>query len=146
MIPTPDASGLADIPEAKFEKYYTPDFHLPKSFIKFSSMVEEVIGCLYNMNERDKEWLDSLPEDQRSAISDDEFEKAIFLLDQAGNDKVSGECPELEACISFIEKAETQDKPELGPELIALIYEYWKKVRYEKQTGKALLPILKVTF
>jgi hypothetical protein len=58
VIPTPDASGLADVPN--YEKYYTPVFKLPKSFIKFSQMVEEVIGCLYNANDEDLEFIKTL--------------------------------------------------------------------------------------
>ncbi len=86
VIPTPDASALASLPN--YEKYYTSDFVLPKSFIKFSSPAENDMGCLHNMTEAALLWLDGLPVEQRSRIPDVEFERAIFILDKAGDAKV----------------------------------------------------------
>ena len=86
VVPTPDASALADLP--KYEKYYSPSFHLPKTLIKWSALAEDHMGCPYNMNEQDVKWLDGLEVEMRMRIPDDEFEKTIYFMDKAGDDKV----------------------------------------------------------
>lgn len=87
VIPTPDASGLVDLPN--YESYYVADYQLPHSLIKYSDDVEDGMGCSYNLTDDDLVWLDQqLDESERAKISDDEFELAIFFLDECGNDKV----------------------------------------------------------
>ncbi|KAJ3302343.1 Enhancer of polycomb-like protein 1 [Kappamyces sp. JEL0829] len=140
VIPTPDASALASQPN--YEKYYSPTFELPKSLIKFSALAEEQVGCLYNLTDDDLKWLDGLQVEMRSRIPDNEFEKAVFLLDKAGDEKVSGQAPELEECIKVVESNEAL-KPQLEQDCFECIYEYWKLVRYQKKKGKSMRPILK---
>ncbi len=77
---------MADLPN--YEKYYTADFELSKIFIKHSAQAEQDMGCPYNLNSDDLEWLESLDVEMRSIITDDDFEFAIYFLDECGNDKV----------------------------------------------------------
>lgn len=87
VIPTPDASALVDLPN--YEKYYSATFNLPKSLIKFSAEVEDVMGCLYNLSEEDRKWLESLDKSKREAIPDLLFEEVIYKFELAGNEKVN---------------------------------------------------------
>jgi hypothetical protein len=146
VIPTPDASTLIDLPN--YEQYYSPTFHLPKTLIKFSTLVEEVIGCLYNMSEEDYQWFETL--DPTWQVSAEECENAIYTLDLIGSDKVfainevSGECPLLEECKTSLENY--PDVSKLNPEALEAIYVYWKAKRYEKNKGNRVRYILKVLF
>lgn len=93
VIPTPDASGLADVPN--YEKYYTPTFKLPKSFIKFSQMVEEVIGCLYNVNDDDLEFIKTL----EASVDVDQEDDDVEMKDQEDsevNDEGESDTKDLE--------------------------------------------------
>ncbi|KAJ3309112.1 Enhancer of polycomb-like protein 1 [Boothiomyces sp. JEL0838] len=135
VIPTPDASALVDLPN--YEKYYSATFNLPKSLIKFSAEVEDVMGCLYNLSEEDRKWLESLDKSKREAIPDLLFEEVIYKFELAGNEKVSGDGAEYEECLAKLDENITLDN-----ELLALIYEYWKDTRYNIKKGR-LRPILK---
>ena len=90
MIPTPDASKLVD--SETYEHYYNSCFHLPKSFIRFSSGIQDVIGCLYNLDEIDDAWYQSACINQnesiKSILTEDQLEIVLTSLELAGNEKV----------------------------------------------------------
>jgi hypothetical protein len=144
VIPTPDASHIIDLPN--YDTYYTPDFHLPKTLIKFSTLLDDVIGCLYNMTEDDYEWFTSL--DPGLQLSAEDCESMIFTLDLIGSDKVffcnklSGECPSLEECKTALENY--PDLKDSDIEVIKVVYTFWKEKRYEKNKGNRIRYILKV--
>ena len=81
VIPTPDASR--NIPG--FEKYYSKGFQMPTSFIKFSTLLEECIGPLYNMDELDKKWLQ---DKSKAFIKPDFFESIMAELEKNDGGKV----------------------------------------------------------
>jgi hypothetical protein len=87
VIPTPDASATVQL--QNYEKYYSDDFELSKNLIKHSALAEQDMGCPYNLNAEDLEWLDKeVDKEMRTIITDDDFEFAIHFLDECGNDKV----------------------------------------------------------
>ncbi|KAJ3268785.1 Enhancer of polycomb-like protein 1 [Terramyces sp. JEL0728] len=135
VIPTPDASTQVDLPN--YAKYYSATFNLPKSLIKFSAEVEDVMGCLYNLTEKDNEWLESLDKAKREAIPDLLFEEIINKFESAGNEKVSGDSAEYEECITKLD-----ENISLDDEFLMLLYEYWKDARYTVKKGR-LRPTLK---
>ena len=133
VIPTPDASKL--IENADYEAFYLPNFHQPKSLIRFSSYIEDVIGCDYNVNEEQLEWI------KAQGVNEDEFEQIIVVLEAVGDYKVSGECPTED------EAREAMTENNVFPSteaLFSLIYEYWKDQRYVINKGERIKPILKV--
>ncbi len=86
MIPTPDASQkFPDYP-----RYYSTPFEQPKSLIKFSALVEDCIGCPYNMDEQDDCFLEkhnaSCPPAARMDV--DLFEQLMWSLERVANEKV----------------------------------------------------------
>nr|KAJ3421685.1 Enhancer of polycomb-like protein 1 [Polyrhizophydium stewartii] len=131
VIPTPDASML--IPLSEYEALYTPTFQLPKSLIRFSTVVEDVIGCTYNLDEKDDEWIADFNQRQerpQDRLREDDFEAAIALFEGAGNDKVSGECPTFEECQDYMARPEHAPGSALSASTLQAIYEHWKYRRY----------------
>ncbi|KAI8592848.1 enhancer of polycomb-like-domain-containing protein [Geranomyces variabilis] len=141
IIPTPDASRVI----SDYSKYYSSTFHQPPSSIRFSTPIEDFIGCPYNLDDVDDEYLakrrgDGAPE---PGFSDDQFECIMWALERAGDDKVSGEAPTTEECKKFIEREEPKLVP-LWP-AIAEIYHHWKRRRYTERNGAPIQPKLKLS-
>ncbi|KAJ2996704.1 hypothetical protein HDV02_006264 [Globomyces sp. JEL0801] len=86
VIPTPEASNLLLNPQ-NYDAFYPTNFHLPKSLIKFSSQIEDVMGCLYNLDEKDNAWIESLDEEIKSRTTPLAIEQTFYAFEQAGNDK-----------------------------------------------------------
>lgn len=78
----------------------------------------------------------------QSKIELDDFEKAMFLLDQIGNEKNTDQ-PDLAYCLNSIDKEPPADKPSLDLTILTKIYEYWKQNRYISNFGLPLRPLLK---
>ncbi|KAI8854031.1 enhancer of polycomb-like-domain-containing protein [Chytridium lagenaria] len=92
VIPTPDASRLFE----GSERFYTPNFVLPKSLIKFSAQIEDCISCAYCMDEVDEEWFnvytqqssgDQNGSESSSVLSVETFEAIMHTLEGLSNDR-----------------------------------------------------------
>lgn len=83
-IPTPDASST--IPEKNYHHLYNKHFKEPSTLIRFSSTVEDIIGCPYVMDEEDEAFL---KEHNKAAsadpISEDNFEQMMWLYETTAN-------------------------------------------------------------
>lgn len=143
-IPTPDAS--ITIKEDEYKAIYKKPFHPPTSYIKYSTTVEDAIGCLYDMDEEDDTWLSSFNQ-ERSAnqkISEDQFEQVMWELESLANDTM----PFLSVDPSQIPPFDELESHFKTPSLLPLqtaakhIYEHWKERRL-KNAGKPIFPILK---
>lgn len=81
-IPTPDASKKWD----EAPKYYTGEFQHPESYIKSSCQFEDYAGCLYNIDERDDEFLIKynklLTAQKLETLSEDEFEILMYNFEK----------------------------------------------------------------
>lgn len=86
FIPTPDASTLIQ----DYSLFYSPTFHPPKSYISFSSVLDDVIGCPYNMDADDDKWLSKQKADQLlpDYFTDDLYEVIIWTMERLANEKV----------------------------------------------------------
>ncbi|KAJ3034895.1 Enhancer of polycomb-like protein 1 [Rhizophlyctis rosea] len=91
VIPTPDASKQI----SNYEHFYTRSFQQPKSLIRFSTQIDDVIGCPYNLDEEDDEFRRLLEERVKKGelvkevlVGEDQFEEMVWALERAGNDKV----------------------------------------------------------
>ncbi|TPX35576.1 hypothetical protein SmJEL517_g02142 [Synchytrium microbalum] len=130
-IPVPDASVIRD----DAARFYSKIFHRPKTMIRFSTQLEDCIGCPYNLDEVDDEWLNSYNasiqmENLESNLSEDIFEKLMWVLDKLCSDKVIGEPPTLEEfeAATDSEIARTDAISKARP----LVYEHWKKRSNER--------------
>ncbi|KAJ2956067.1 hypothetical protein NQZ79_g8040 [Umbelopsis isabellina] len=143
-IPTPDAS--ITIKEDEYKAIYKKPFHPPTSFIKYSTTVEDAIGCLYDMDEEDDAWLTSFNQERpvNQKISEDQFEQVMWELESLANDTM----PFLSVDPSQIPPFDELESHFKTPSLLPLqtaakhIYEHWKERRL-KNAGKPIFPILK---
>eukprot|EP00842_Homolaphlyctis_polyrhiza_P005502 jgi/Hompol1/5953/HPOL_001836-RA len=85
VIPTPDASTL--VKPSDYESFYTRTFQQSKHLIRFSTLVDDIIGSPYNLDEQDDEWIASFNTKSDIKLTEDDFERAISVLEAAGNDK-----------------------------------------------------------
>ncbi|KAJ1548825.1 hypothetical protein HK405_014466, partial [Cladochytrium tenue] len=92
VIPTPDASRLF----ADYDKYYPANYAQPKSLIKFSAHIEDLVGAPYCLDEADDVFLeafrkkcashaDSLSDED--SLNDDMFEMLMSVLERVGGEK-----------------------------------------------------------
>ncbi|TPX58415.1 hypothetical protein PhCBS80983_g03138 [Powellomyces hirtus] len=147
IIPTPDASRVI----SDYHKYYSSNFHQPPSSIRFSTPIEDVIGCPYNLDSEDEKFIaehrhkteKGKGTTAQTAFTDDEFEQCVWALERAGDEKVSGEPPSLDECKKFVEKEEPKLLPSWS--VIALIYPHWKRRRYVDRGGAPIQPKIKLS-
>ncbi|TPX51372.1 hypothetical protein SeMB42_g01632 [Synchytrium endobioticum] len=140
-IPTPDASKLL----YNYDQLYYRPFHRPKTLIRFSAQLEDCIGCPYNLDEVDDEWLNSYNasiqmENLESNLSIDAFESLMAVLEKMVAEKPIGESPTLaefeQATDSEIARTEAVAKARPA------VYEHWKE-RSQARGGRTVRPTLR---
>lgn len=79
-IPTPDAVAS----KIKYDELYPHRFAQPATYIRFSSTVEDSIGCPYCMSEADEVWLSARNRDRRGedVCGEDEFEEVMNFFEE----------------------------------------------------------------
>ena len=83
-IPTPDASRL--IPKEEYTALYKKNYKEPSTFIRFSSTVEDCIGCPYYMDEEDDTFLTEYNKTHPGEIlSEDTFEQIMYEFETITN-------------------------------------------------------------
>jgi hypothetical protein len=86
-IPTPDASRKIE----NYRDFYSRPFTEPSTLIRFSSTVEDCIGCPYNMDSEDEEWLKEFNEKRAAGeekLDDDHFELIMWQFEKITNERV----------------------------------------------------------
>ncbi|KAI7856593.1 enhancer of polycomb-like-domain-containing protein [Circinella umbellata] len=138
-IPTPDASHT--ISEKLFRKNYKKAFKEPATLVRFSSTVEDVIGCPYVMDEEDEAFLKKYNTTATSAtrLSEDEFEKIMWQYESTVDehwphlDLDPTQVPSYNAIHHLLpEKSRANER----------IYQHWKARRIERK-GKDIIPQLR---
>ncbi|CAG8528931.1 15751_t:CDS:2, partial [Dentiscutata heterogama] len=77
-IPCPDS-------DANKRHLFPPTWKMSHTFLKFSTPILECVGCLYNMDEDDEEWLTSYNKNGNN-LSEEDFEEIMeFFENQAKN-------------------------------------------------------------
>jgi len=141
-IPTPDASKVVD----DYVDFYDQTWKQPKSFIRFSLQIDECIGCRYNVDTMDLEWMekakkkDDFPKDHE--FREDELEAVIANLERLANEKMMGVSPTLEEFEDFLE-IESPKVLELKA-FFAIVYEWWHYRRFTLKGGRQISAQLKV--
>ncbi|KAF9938634.1 Enhancer of polycomb-like protein 1 [Modicella reniformis] len=142
-IPTPDASRKIE----NYHDYYSRLFTEPSTLIRFSSTVEDCIGCPYNMDDEDENWLKELNEKRAAGeekLDDDHFELIMWQFEKITNERV----PYLQLDTTQIPPFEDLKSTFTGPQLLALkniassVYPWWQD-RRTNRTGKVITPQLK---
>ncbi|KAG0298128.1 Enhancer of polycomb-like protein 1 [Dissophora globulifera] len=142
-IPTPDASRKID----NYRDFYSRPFSEPSTLIRFSSTVEDCIGCPYNMDDDDDKWLIDFNEKRAAGeekLDEDHFEMIMWQFEKITNERVpylqldSGQIP------LFEDLKATFTVPQLlaVKNIAATVYPYWLERRV-KRGGKFITPQLK---
>lgn len=84
-IPTPDAVAS----KLQYEDVYPKHFTQPATYIRFSSTVEDTIGCPYCMNSDDVAFLKSYNQRKSKGVqcSEDEFEEVMNFFEETSQTK-----------------------------------------------------------
>ncbi|KAI7879817.1 hypothetical protein K492DRAFT_230839 [Lichtheimia hyalospora FSU 10163] len=136
-IPTPDASST--IPEKNYHHLYNKHFKEPSTLIRFSSTVEDVIGCPYVMDEEDDAFLkEHNKANSTDPISEDNFEQMMWLYETTANqhwphlDLDSSQIPSYAAFQGVI-----SDKSAL----IESVFTHWQARRREHEGRPIISPL-----
>ncbi|CEP11311.1 hypothetical protein [Parasitella parasitica] len=142
-IPTPDASRL--IPDNEYQLLYKKNYKEPSTLIRFSSTVEDSIGCPYYMDEKDEEYLEAYNKEHPSEVlSEDLFEQIMWDIESIASqhwphlDFDPSHIPDFRTFsenISEYSKLKTFANTEI-------IYQHWRQ-RREARQGKSITPQLK---
>ncbi|KAF9198123.1 Enhancer of polycomb-like protein 1, partial [Haplosporangium sp. Z 27] len=142
-IPTPDASRKIE----NYRDFYNRPFTEPSTLIRFSSTVEDCIGCPYNMDDEDDKWLKEFNEkrpDGEEKLDEDHFELIMWQFEKITNERV----PYLQLDSGQIPPFEELKPTFTGPQLLGLknmasfVYPWWSE-RRTKRGGKVVTPQLK---
>ncbi|KAH8554618.1 enhancer of polycomb-like-domain-containing protein [Umbelopsis sp. PMI_123] len=141
-IPTPDASITID--DAEYRALYKKPFNQPSSFIKYSTTVEDAIGCLYDMDEDDDTWLKAFNQDHSPKISEDQFEQVMWEFESLANENMPFLSVDPSQIPPFDELESHFKKPSLLPLQTAAknIYSHWKERRLQNG-GKPISAVLR---
>ncbi|KAJ3187985.1 Enhancer of polycomb-like protein 1 [Gaertneriomyces sp. JEL0708] len=144
-IPTPDASRII----GDFAKYYVNTFRQPSGLIRWTTTTEDVIPVPYNLDDEDstfiaehKKNIDAGKAPKDSDFTEYQFEEIIGALEDAGDDKVSGEPPSLDECCTYIQQHHRELLERMPA--ISAIYPHWKHRRYTERGGAHIQPTLRM--
>ncbi|KAF2417242.1 hypothetical protein EJ08DRAFT_600139 [Tothia fuscella] len=143
-IPTPETNVSLGV---QYERLYPHRFQQPATYIRFSSTVEDCIGCPYCMTEADEEFLKKLNSKQRKGpqCTEDEFEQVMNFFEQTSASKQPFASVDNTPLLSFEELAAAFDEDEIeasAQQFAKDIYPYWKTCRTTAR-HHPLMPTLK---
>ncbi|KAI9323758.1 enhancer of polycomb-like-domain-containing protein [Dichotomocladium elegans] len=136
-IPTPDASST--IPEKELHRLYSKHYKEPSTLVRFSSTVEDVIGCPYMMDEVDEAFLEQYNAKTTAPLSDDHFEKIMWTYESTA----SQHWPHLDLdCSHMPSYADFQTAVQDKSMLLEPIFAHWCE-RRKKRDGRPIFPHLR---
>ena len=146
-IPTPDVT-VSQIDHAKL---YPAKYAQPKTYIRFSSTVEDCVGVLYCMSSEDEAFLKELNSKrlvtapgQPAACTEDWFEEIMSSFEDTSTVKQPFAAVDNTPVLSLEELVEAFDESVEDPARLfaSYIYPYWKDERI-KNGNRPLMPKLK---
>ncbi|KAI7887922.1 enhancer of polycomb-like-domain-containing protein [Mucor mucedo] len=142
-IPTPDASRL--IPTEEYVSLYKKKYKEPSTLIRFSSTVEDCVGCPYVMDEEDEVFLNNyIAQFPNDTLSEDSFEKIMWECESITNQQ----WPHLYLDATLIADYKTfmDNVPDYSKlktlANFSIIFDYWRTRRLQRE-GKSIIPQLK---
>ncbi|GES97697.1 enhancer of polycomb-like protein 1 [Rhizophagus clarus] len=133
------ASGKATIPVPTSSRrisyyadvYQTHKWKKPSTYVKFSLPVEECIGCLYCMDEKDDIWLAEHKQKNNSTLTEDQFEEIMQHFENVAKNKpqllVKKQLPSWQDCEACLSESLQGLKSEAEK-----VFPYWRNKRYER--------------
>jgi len=141
-IPTPDTK----LSNLQYESLYPKHFAQPQTYIRFSSTVEDCIGCPYCMNSDDEIFLRKLnsKRSKSSHCTEDQFEEVMNFFEQTSFAKQPFASVDNAPVLSYEEMEAAFDETieDISRRYAKDIYEHWKTQRL-KQQNAPLMPTLK---
>jgi len=144
-IPTPEAVKSKGV---QYDQLYPPRFQQPATYIRFSSTVEDCIGCPYNMSAEDDAWLIAYnaksSSDNGKQCSEDCFEHVMYFFEETSLIRQPFAAVDNTPILSYAEMATAFDDSidADGRHFASDIYEYWSTQR-QKQGNVPLVARLK---
>ena len=136
--------------DLQYDKYYVRTYQQPATYIRFSSTVEDCIGCPYDMDEEDDVSLKSLNKkrkDTSTHCSQFEFEQVMHGFEAAANEKQPYAAVDGTPVLNFDELEVGLDEwveDDRARNFAKEIYHHWKSKR-SKSGNRSLIINLKVS-
>ncbi|KAF2181647.1 hypothetical protein K469DRAFT_691741 [Zopfia rhizophila CBS 207.26] len=141
-IPTPDAVAS----KLQYEDLYPRHFTQPATYIRFSSTVEDMVGCPYCMTSDDVIFLKSYNQKKGKTVqcSEDEFEEVMNFFEETSQTKQPFAAVDNPPVVSYEELEAEFDETISEParRFARDIYNHWKNQRLLKG-NRPLIPSLK---
>ncbi|CAI6333507.1 unnamed protein product [Periconia digitata] len=140
-IPTPDAVAS----KLQYEDVYPKKFTQPATYIRFSSTVEDTIGCPYCMNGEDAAWLKQYNKNKKGVqCTEDDLEQAINFFEETTQTKQPYASVDNSPVLAYddLELEFDETIGESARKFAKDIYEHWKQERL-RRSGRPLMPALK---
>jgi len=141
-IPTPDTK----LSHLQYESLYPKLFAQPQTYIRFSSTVEDCIGCPYCMNSDDEIFLRKLNtrRSKSSHCTEDQFEEVMNFFEQTSFTKQPFASVDNAPVLPYEEMEAAFDETieDISRRYAKDIYEHWKAQRLNQQNAP-LMPTLK---
>ena len=141
-IPTPEAVAS----KLQYEDLYPTRFKQPSTYIRFSSTVEDTVGCPYCMTSEDAVWLKSYNQKRpkNAQCSEDEFEWVVNFFEETTQEKQPYAEVDNTPVLAYdeLESAFDDTIPEHARRFAKDIYQHWKAER-ERNLNRPLMPTLK---
>jgi enhancer of polycomb-like protein len=134
----------------QYERLYHPNYKHPQTYIRFSTTVEDSIGCPYCINSEDDIYLINLNASYKKAsktpllCSEDQFETVMYFFEETSAAKQPYASVDNAPVLPFIEMEASYDETidEISRRFAKDIYEHWKTRRLESQ-NHPLMPTLR---
>lgn len=141
-IPTPDAVAS----KLQYADLYPRRFRQPTTYIRFSSTVEDTIGCPYCMTGDDAAWLKAYNQKRgkNAQCSEDDFEEVMNFFEETSHTKQPYASVDNTPVLSY-EELEAEFDETIGEpsrRFAKDIYSHWKNQRLLKG-NRPLIPSLK---
>jgi enhancer of polycomb-like protein len=141
-IPTPDAVAS----KLQYEDLYPRHFTQPATYIRFSSTVEDMIGCPYCMTGDDLVFLKTYNQKRGKSVqcTEDEFEEVMNFFEETTQTKQPFASVDNAPVLTYDEMEAAFDETisESARRFAKDIYAHWKNQRLVKG-NKPLMPVLK---
>ncbi|KAJ9657613.1 Enhancer of polycomb-like protein 1 [Coniosporium apollinis] len=141
-IPTPETIQST----LEYERLYPRQFKQPSTYIRFSSTVEDCIGCPYCMTADDDLFLKSMNQKKPASqqCSEDQFEEVMYFFEETSASKQPFAAVDNPPVVSYEEMEASFDETisDSCRTFAREIYEHWKNQRLLKG-NRALMPTLK---
>lgn len=144
FIPVPDASR--EFPD--FALFYIPGYTIPKSYIRTSAQMDDLMGCPYNTDLKDDDWLAAFDSKTKSGelavechIDINQFEWIMWALEKTTSEQLPG----LWATEADLEQFLQIEQPGVAAQCrpaFPHVYQYWHQRRVVERDGLPIHPSL----